>query len=273
MSRWFRWYEGTIEDAKFRAVARESRVTVRDAVALWAFILEDAADLSHRGVCLRSEKFMAAALDFEDGVVGRILSAMSEFGMLIIGDIGLSVCNWDKRQFDGDADKTAARRQREKRERDKENVTRDITVSHAAQIQSTDTDIELASASSIPSPKRTRKTKTAIHPNAQPTPDDHLRASDAGLDAPRFRAEWNKYRDHHLSRGSLMSDWSAAWRTWLSKMVEFQSKAIGAQDGRGSVSASAAKLADPEIRFTLGERPSLTREPLCEHHGGLLPER
>jgi hypothetical protein len=45
MSRWFRWYEGTSEDGKFRTVARMSRVTVRDVLALWAFMLEDAATL------------------------------------------------------------------------------------------------------------------------------------------------------------------------------------------------------------------------------------
>jgi hypothetical protein len=129
MSRWFRWYEGTVEDAKFRHVAHLSRVTVRDVIALWAFILEDAAHLDHRGVCERPATFMTAALDFDEGVVERILSAMEESGLIHDPEGPVRVCNWDKRQFESDIDKTAARRKREQRKRDgaqgHEDVTRD----------------------------------------------------------------------------------------------------------------------------------------------------
>jgi hypothetical protein len=129
MSRWFRWYEGTTEDAKFRLVARLSRVTIRDVIALWAFILEDAAHLDHRGVCRRNEDFMAATLDFEDGVVERILEAMENADMISVGHGAITVCNFGKRQFESDADPTANDRQKRKRERDKQasnaHVTRD----------------------------------------------------------------------------------------------------------------------------------------------------
>jgi hypothetical protein len=129
MSRWVRWYEGTVEDAKFRVVARMSRVTVRDVVALWAFILEDAGHLDHRGVCKRNEKFMTATLDFKEGVVDRILKSMEETDLVSIGNDGVTVCNFKRRQFDSDVDRTATRRKREQRERDNEtsheHVTRD----------------------------------------------------------------------------------------------------------------------------------------------------
>lgn len=119
MSRWFRWHEGTTEDGKFRVVARLSRVTIRDVIALWAFILEDAANLDHRGVCKRNEDFMASILDFDDGTVERILDAMESADMISVGHGAITVCNWGKRQFEGDTDPTAADRQRRKRERDK----------------------------------------------------------------------------------------------------------------------------------------------------------
>lgn len=129
MSRWFRWYEGTSEDGKFRVVARLSRVTVRDVIALWAFMLEDAAHLDHRGVCKRNEDFMASILDFEDGTVERILEAMESVDMISVGAGAITLCNWAKRQFEGDTDPTANDRQRRKRERDKtvshDDVTRD----------------------------------------------------------------------------------------------------------------------------------------------------
>lgn len=127
MSRWFRWYEGTTEDGKFRVVARKSRVTVRDVIALWAFILEDAANLEHRGVCKRDEDFMASILDFEDGVVEEILSAMEDVGMISVGMGDITICNFSKRQFDSDLDTTATERQRRKRERDKKTSNEDVT--------------------------------------------------------------------------------------------------------------------------------------------------
>ena len=149
MSRWFRWYDGTSEDGKFRVVARLSRVTVRDVIALWAFMLEDASNLSHRGVCNRNEDFMAAILDFEEGVVETILGAMEDTGLISVGAGAITICNWGKRQFEGDADPTAADRQRRKRERDKETVTPLSRVTHAPQITETDTDNTDANASVV----------------------------------------------------------------------------------------------------------------------------
>jgi len=146
VSRWFRWYEGTVEDGKFRTVARMSRVTIRDVVALWAFILEDAANLEHRGVCERDEIFMSSVLDFEDGVVQTILRAMQELEMLTVNPTSISVCNWGKRQFESDIDTTATGRQKRKRERDAPEhhapVTRDAATSEKSRLQNTESKKE-----------------------------------------------------------------------------------------------------------------------------------
>lgn len=142
MSRWVRWYEGTVEDGKFRVIARKSRVTVRDVLALWAFILEDAGHLDHRGVCERDEDFMASVLDFEDGTVERILEAMQDLGMVSVGAGAITVCNWNKRQFESDADTTAARRQRDKRERDNKKSHARVTRDSGGSESETDTESE-----------------------------------------------------------------------------------------------------------------------------------
>ena len=142
MSRWFRWYEQTCEDGKFRVVARLSRVTVRDVIALWAFMLEDAAHLEHRGVCMRDEDFMAGVLDFDDGVVERILESMESAGLISVGHGAITICNWGKRQFEGDADPTAAERQRRKRERDKTVSNGPVTRDSRPPDTDTDTDTE-----------------------------------------------------------------------------------------------------------------------------------
>lgn len=50
-------------------------------------------------------------------------------------------------------------------------------------------------------------------------------ASDAGID---IKAEIARFIDHHSAKGSVMADWQAAWRTWVSNAVSF---------GRGSKKA------------------------------------
>lgn len=155
MSRWFRWYEGTSEDGKFRLVARLSRVTVRDAIALWAFMLEDAAHLTHRGVCNRDEDFMASILDFEDGVVESILEAMETAGMISVGAGAITICNWGKRQFEGDADPTAAERQARKRARDKE-ATQTSNAPVTRDSRPPETDTETNTEKKEDRPKRVR---------------------------------------------------------------------------------------------------------------------
>lgn len=43
-------------------------------------------------------------------------------------------------------------------------------------------------------------------------------ARSSGLDV---QAELRRFIDHHTAVGSMMADWQAAWRTWISKAVEF----------------------------------------------------
>ena len=100
-----------------RVTQRDVTVTLRDVIALWAFMLEDASRLEHRGVCKRNEDYMSSILDFEDGIVECILGAMENAGMISIGHGEITVCNWGKRQFESDYDPTACERQKRKRER------------------------------------------------------------------------------------------------------------------------------------------------------------
>jgi len=75
-----------------------------------------------------------------------------------------------------------------------------------------------------PKTKRS-KPKSKIAPDQQPTEADRRAAAANDLDPATFRAEWARFRDHHLAHGSLMADWSAAWRTWLGNMNRFAPRA------------------------------------------------
>lgn len=66
-------------------------------------------------------------------------------------------------------------------------------------------------------PVTSRRTK--ISDDWQPLPDDVAYADAHGIaDLP---AVVEHFRDYHLSRGSLMADWRAAWRTWCRNQVRF----------------------------------------------------
>lgn len=40
------------------------------------------------------------------------------------------------------------------------------------------------------------------------------------------RAEFERFRNHHASKGSLMADWPAAWRTWCGRAGEFAGRGV-----------------------------------------------
>ncbi len=75
-------------------------------------------------------------------------------------------------------------------------------------------------------PKRA-KPKSQLSENAQPDEIQRRDANERGLDQQTFRAEWQRFRDHHRAKGSVMADWHAAWRTWLGNIGKFQPARAG----------------------------------------------
>jgi len=77
-----------------------------------------------------------------------------------------------------------------------------------------------------PAPRKASRAKprTALSEGQLPQPADVEAAKRAGLDKPAFIEQWQKFRDYHRAKGSLMADWSAAWRTWLGNMAQFQAR-------------------------------------------------
>ena len=46
-------------------------------------------------------------------------------------------------------------------------------------------------------------------------------AQEQGVAHERIETETAKFLDHHKAKGSLFSDWPAAWRKWMRNVVEF----------------------------------------------------
>lgn len=148
--QWFRWYRGTVEDGKFRAVARNAGVTVATVIGVWATLLEDASHQNHRGIADAHLGIYAAVLDLDEAQVHRIMSALREYGLVTVDDAAdqrIAITNWNKRQFESDAkDPTNADRQRRYREKQKQNADAlprngDVTVTSLPDTD-TETDTE-----------------------------------------------------------------------------------------------------------------------------------
>ena len=67
---------------------------------------------------------------------------------------------------------------------------------------------------------------TAWQPDAKGT----AFAADKGI--TDLAGEVERFRDYHLARGSLMRDWSAAWRAWCSNDRKFRERRGSAGTGR-----------------------------------------
>jgi hypothetical protein len=159
--KWFRWYRGTVEDSKFALIADMANkdgpagegnrcygaVTVTDAIAVWAVMLEDACKKDHWGVVKISAKHIAIILRWWPDEAQSVIDAMVSVGLIDPIDGGLKVRNWEQRQYVSDTDPT--NKERQKRYREKSKAGGGVTVTDAKRPRNgrvtrteTDTDTE-----------------------------------------------------------------------------------------------------------------------------------
>lgn len=98
---WLRWWEGTVTDPKFQWVARRSKQTAANVIAVWACLLECAstatqcnADATRGNVASFDCNDIDVLLGLDDGSVKQIFDAMVEKNL--IADDRLA--SWDERQ-------------------------------------------------------------------------------------------------------------------------------------------------------------------------------
>ncbi|RZN35512.1 hypothetical protein CWO90_03185 [Bradyrhizobium sp. Leo121] len=65
-------------------------------------------------------------------------------------------------------------------------------------------------------------------------------ASSRGFDGTKIREMANAFSNHHRSKGSLMADWHAAWRTWVENEIKFSKERSA--NGRRTVHDAARDL-------------------------------
>lgn len=69
--------------------------------------------------------------------------------------------------------------------------------------------------------ERTRKRAAALPDGWEPELADRAWQKDKGIPASYAADELEKFRDHWRAKGELRADWSATWRNWLRRALEY----------------------------------------------------
>lgn len=132
MADWFRWWHGTVTDAKFGVISSKVGCSLSDVIAVWAYLLEQSSGCHVRGDVTRYVS-VTDSVTRNDGVteivwalrmsnesVTGIVTELCNAGMILDGRIEA----WERRQPNREdavntGSKTNAQRQKEYRERKK----------------------------------------------------------------------------------------------------------------------------------------------------------
>ena len=66
-----------------------------------------------------------------------------------------------------------------------------------------------------------------------PTELANIASTKYGLGQDRIEREWDSFCNYHRAKGSRMSNWTAAWRTWCGNALRFEAKNVGRGVGAG----------------------------------------
>ena len=136
MADWFRWWHGTVTDAKFGVISSKVGCSLSDVIAVWAYLLEQSSECHVRGDVTRYVSVTDSvtrnvtrndgvteivwALRMSNESVTGIVTELCNAGMILDGRIEA----WERRQPNREdavntGSKTNAQRQKEYRERKK----------------------------------------------------------------------------------------------------------------------------------------------------------
>ena len=123
------------------------------------------------------------------------------------------------------------------------------------------TPIEPTVLSPTAKPKRS-KPRRAIGVDEQPSAA--MRGDASHLSGEIFRAEFRKFRDHHVAKGSLMANWDAAWRTWLGNMNTFAKPNLFSGKSRDAPLSLAERMENFVNRGSRSDQDDSRRPPIID---------
>jgi hypothetical protein len=218
-----------------------------------------------RGQLAHSIRFIAEAWNWPKSNVARFLACLKTETMIdtktVRGLTVITICNYDEyqrvslpdRDKIGTLDGTQVGQSWDKQEDIK-------TIEDTSSLRS---DVVPAR------PKRTTKVRTQLPEHWQLDEIDVGYAAAKGFSGEKLRQMSSAFANHHQSKGNLMADWHAAWRTWCDNEIKFnQGKSNGRRtvhDAANDLHARLLALDDPA--------PSGLRDGAGEGAVRLLPPR
>lgn len=214
---WLRWHHGTVNDPKWRVVAADAGVKVRDVLAVWAAMLECASQAEQRGTLVGwNDRVVGAALDMTGDEVAAVRAAMD--GLVLDGD---RISAWDKRQ--SKREDGAAVRAKEWRERKRTQANADERTGTPDKIREDKKEIT-PSLSPLPgdaTPKVDSRGSRWEHAGIGALPDDWRQfAGSLGLDPDRVWLAFTDYWRAAPGAKGRKADWHATWRSWCRREAE-----------------------------------------------------
>lgn len=225
MTRWFRFYDDTVNDPKVQKLPP-------DIFKTWVNLLCIASKYDGKLPALSDIAFTLRMP--EDKIESRI-NHLIEAGLLDDSDAGMIPHNWNGRQYNSDS---AAERMRKYRERNKKKeVTAKVTPplrndernSYAIEQSRTDTESDTEQISP-PTPltgephlngKKASTRGTRLPSDWEPSRDDLQVGIDLGLSREKITHEFEKFQDHAFATGRTLVNWGAGFRMWLRKAVDY----------------------------------------------------
>lgn len=221
---WFRWHHGSVNDPKFQLVARKSGASVAEVIGVWATLLESASMSEVRGNLGELDfEALDCFLGLKDGKSQNIYFVMSERGLVNLESN--SVTSWDKRQpIREREDLTSSDRVRAFRDRGKQPTVSPVEAmkhhetpcnaeKHLEEIRVEEIVIPLVdSVGAVLRKKPAQKRRSALPLDFYPNENGVMLANEKRLSVD---SELQKFSNYHLSKGNMMADWQAAWRTWI----------------------------------------------------------
>jgi hypothetical protein len=186
--------------------------------------MDRASQAEERG-CVHGfdNEVIADALGYEVEEVERIISVLADKGVIASGRLAA----WDKYQpkrEDGSAERAKAYRERVKGDANATERNRTQTTAREEEIREEKKE-RVVALCAPPAPKATNKmgrnTRLAAGWEISEGQLEYALSSDLTLG--EAHDESLKFKDYHLSKGSMMTDWDAAWRTWVRNHLRFRS--------------------------------------------------
>lgn len=236
-NQWLRLWHDLPNDPKWRTIARVSKQSIGNVIAVYMHLLVSASNATERGRTQNvSSEDIASALDIDTEQVDAILSAMQ--GRVMEGDL---ISGWGKRQpdrEDGAAERAKAWREAKKAEKEAELSAQRTQANASERKQSLDKEKSREELKTPHTPQggqpaeqdEVTKRKAAVSlktfldecrkVGAKPIPDDDpviAYADKVGLPHEFLGLQWREFKDRYQQPDAKRYK---AWRTVFRKSVQ-----------------------------------------------------